>query len=98
MLTSGEEQVTEVFFHEAEEFRAAVARLNYWGQDPPDVQFQAKGPIFEDGKPHDGELEETEEGPSVSGWQKRSCVTIPFSVLGGTGPAEGDHRCRLEWR
>ena len=46
----------------------------------------------------DGELEETEEGRSVSCWKKASCVAIPLAVRGGGGPAEGDHGCRLGWR
>ena len=40
--TAGEDQDTDVFPGEAKEFRAAVARLNYLGQDSPDVQFPAK--------------------------------------------------------
>ena len=40
--TAGEDQDTDVFPDEAKEFRAAVARLNYLGQDSPDVQFPAK--------------------------------------------------------
>ena len=42
MSTVGEDQDTDVFPDEAKEFRAAVARLNYLGQDSPDVQFPAK--------------------------------------------------------
>ena len=42
MSTAGEDQDTDVFPDEAKEFRAAVARLNYLGQDSPDVQFPAK--------------------------------------------------------
>ena len=38
----GGEQEVEVSPEEAKEFRAAVARLNYLGQDSPDVQFPAK--------------------------------------------------------
>ena len=39
--TAGEDQDTDVFSDEAKEFRAAVARLNFLGQDSPDVQFPA---------------------------------------------------------
>ena len=40
--TAGEDKDTDVFTDEAKEFRAAVARFNYLGQDSPDVQFPAK--------------------------------------------------------
>ena len=40
--TAGEDPDTDVFTDEAKEFRAAVARLNYLGEDSPDVQFPAK--------------------------------------------------------
>ena len=40
--TTGEERDTEVFFDEVKEFRSAVERLNYLGQDSPDVQLPAK--------------------------------------------------------
>ena len=40
--TAGEDKDTDVFPDEAKEFRAAVARFNYLGQDSPDVQFPAK--------------------------------------------------------
>ena len=40
--TAGEDQDTDVFPGEAKEFRAAVARLNYLGQDSPDVPIPAK--------------------------------------------------------
>ena len=41
--TTGEEQELEVSSEEArEEFRACVARLNYLGQESPDVQFLVK--------------------------------------------------------
>ena len=38
----GGEPEVELTLGEAKEFRAAVARLNYLGQDSPDVQFPAK--------------------------------------------------------
>ena len=41
---------------EATEFRAAVARLNFLGQDSPDVQFPAK------------ELSKDMSNPRVSSW------------------------------
>ena len=40
--TVGDSQDIDVFPDEAKEFCAAVARLNYLGQDSPDVQFPAK--------------------------------------------------------
>ena len=38
----GEDQDTDVFTNEAEEFRVVVARLNCLGQDSPDVRFPVK--------------------------------------------------------
>ena len=98
MSTTSEDQDTDVFPDEAEKFRAAVARLNWLGQDSRDVQFPAKVLSSEMGQPNDGELEETKEGRPVSCWKKASCVATPLAVRGGDGPAEGDHGCRLGWR
>ena len=96
--TAGEDQDTDVFPDEAKEFRAAVARLNSLGSGFSRCSISSKGPIVGDGQPNDGELEETEEGRSVSCWKKASCVAISLAVRGGGGPAEGDHGCRLGWR
>ena len=95
--TAGEDQDTDVFPDEANEFRAASREIETtWVRILPMFNFLQRS--YRRRWPMKASWRRTEEGRPVSCWKKASCVAIPFTVRGGGGPDEGDHGCRLGWR
>ena len=64
--TAGEDQDTDVFPDEAQGVPCSSREIELLGSGFSRCSISSKGPIVGDGQPNDGELEETEEGRSVS--------------------------------